>query len=69
MSGRKKLVFGGEFIANVSRGNARRGACGNYGVGKMNKPERALIDTCKVRNTLARPIGFVCAHESWAGIL
>ena len=37
MSGRERLVIGGDFNANVGRGNARRGVCGKYGVGNINE--------------------------------
>ena len=44
MSERERLVIGGDFNANVGRGNARRGICGKYGVGRMNEAGRDLID-------------------------
>ena len=47
MSGRERLVIGGDFNANVGRGNARRGICGKYGVGRMNEAGRDLIDWCE----------------------
>ena len=47
MSGRERLVIGGDFNANVGRGNARVGVCGKYGVGRMNEAGRDLIDWCE----------------------
>ena len=47
VSGRERLVIGGDFNANVGRGNARLGVCGKYGVGRMNEAGRDLIDWCE----------------------
>ena len=47
MSGRERLIIGGDFNANVGRGNERRGVCGKYGVGRMNEAGRDLIDWCE----------------------
>ena len=47
VSGRERLVIGGDFNANVGRGNARQGVCGKYGVGSMNEAGRDLIDWCE----------------------
>ena len=47
MSGRERLVIGGDFNANVGRGNARVGVCGKYGVGRMNEAGRDLVDWCE----------------------
>ena len=47
MSGRERLLIGGDFNANVGRGNARRGVCGKYGVGRMNEAGRDLMDWCE----------------------
>ena len=45
-SAREWLVIGGDFNANVGRGNARQGVCGKYGVGRMNEAGRDLIEWC-----------------------
>ena len=47
ISGHERLVIGGDFNANVGRGNARVGVCGKYGVGRMNEAGRDLIDWCE----------------------
>ena len=47
MSGRERLIIGGDFNANVGKGNERRGVCGKYGVGSMNEAGRDLIDWCE----------------------
>ena len=52
VGGRERLVIGGDFNANVGRGNARRGVCGKYGVGRMNEAGRDLIEWCE-ENELA----------------
>ena len=41
MSGRERLLIGGDFNANLGRGNARRGVSGKYEAG------RGMIDRCE----------------------
>ena len=47
LEGRDKLVIGGDFNANVGRGNERSGVCGKFGVGRMNEAGADLIDWCE----------------------
>ena len=47
MSGRAKLIIGGDFNANVGRNESREGVCGRFGVGSMNEAGRDLIEWCE----------------------
>jgi len=47
IGGRECLVIGGDFNASVGKGNARRGVCGKYGVGRMNEAGRDMIEWCE----------------------
>ena len=47
ISGSNRFVIGGNFNANVRRGNARRGVWDKYGVGRMNDAERDLSEWCE----------------------
>ena len=44
---RERLIIGGDFNANVGKGNERGGVCGRYGLGRMNEAGRDLIEWCE----------------------
>ena len=54
----KRLLIGGDWNANVGRGSARNGVCGEFGVGRMNDAGRDLIEWCEA-NGLAYANSFV----------
>ena len=54
----ERLLIGGDWNANVGRGSARNGVCGEFGVGRMNDAGRDLIEWCEA-NGLAYAISFV----------
>ena len=54
----ERLLIGGDWNANVRRGCARNGVCGEYGVGRMNDAGRDLIEWCEA-NVLAYANSFV----------
>ena len=54
----ERLLIGGDWNANVGRGSARNGVCGEFGVGRMNDAGRDLIERCEV-NGLAYANSFV----------
>ena len=54
----ERLLIGGDWNANVERGSARNGVCGDFGVGKMNDAGRDLIEWCEA-NGLAYANSFV----------
>ena len=56
----ERLLIGGDWKANVGRGSARNGVCGEYGVGRMNDAGRDLIEWCEA-NGLAYANSFVKA--------
>jgi len=41
------LIIGGDFNANVGKGNNREGVCGKYGLGSCNEAGRDLLDWCE----------------------
>ena len=43
----ERLLIGGDWNANVGRGSARNGVCGEFGVGRMNDAGRDLIEWCE----------------------
>ena len=43
----ERLVIGGDWNANVGRGNEREGVCGKFGIGRMNEAGRDLINWCE----------------------
>ena len=43
----ERLLIGGDWNANVGRGSARNGVCGEFGVGNMNDADRDLIEWCE----------------------
>ena len=54
----ERLLIGGDWNANVGRGSARNGVCGEFGVGRMNDAGRDLIEWCEA-NGLAYANSFV----------
>ena len=47
MCRKERLVIGGDWNANVGRGNEREGVCGKFGIGRMNEAGRDLINLCE----------------------
>ena len=54
----ERLLIGGDWNANVGRGSARNGVCGEFGVRRMNDAGRDLIEWCEA-NGLAYANSFV----------
>ena len=54
----ERLLIEGDWNANVGRGSARNGVCGDFGVGRMNDAGRDLIEWCE-GNGLAYENSFV----------
>jgi len=46
VGGRERLVIGGDFNANVGRGEPVEGVCGKYGVGGRSEAGRDLLEWC-----------------------
>ena len=76
----ERLLIGGDWNANVERGSARNGVCGDFGVGRMNDAGRDLIEWCEANGLayaivlqgmlkgIRGSIGCMAGGTSWMGL-